>query len=302
MEFQSGAVRPIGSIEQGWSLIKDNYWMFVLMVLVMAVIYLVVAFILGLISGAITTALAAVLGIATHNSGDVARMSASVFPQIVSLVINIFTNIILFTILGVLMCGIYKGMSRVATGGAADFGDLFSEFDKIQQCLIVAVIMSVIDFVIGIIIVLIAAAIGVSAVGIMGLILKDGRPDMAVLSGVLIALLPIILISLLIGLIIRVITEFIFPLIADRNASGGEAFTLSVKAGFANFFGLAGLIIVQLLMLIAGAFACLIGMLFVAPIIFASIFAAYQSVFGRATGNYQSTPPPPPVFGNQPGY
>ena len=302
MQYQSGAVSPVGSIQDGWNMIKANYWMFVLMMLVTIIVYIIIAFILGLISGAITGVISGILGVATQNSSDAARMSAAILPQIVGQFISIFTNIILLTVVGVLTCGIFKGVARSASGGAADFGDLFSEFDKIQQGLIVAVIMSLLQFVIGIVMILIAATLGVSSIGLMSMIVKDGQLNTAIISGILITLLPVIIISIILGLALRVLTEFVYPLIADRSVSGVEAFMLSVKAGFSNFGGLLGLVILLGLMMFAGVCACLIGALFVAPIAFAATFAAYRSVFGIAGGNYQQTPPPPPVFGNQPGY
>ncbi len=83
---------------------------------------------------------------------------------------------------------------------------------------------------------------------------------------------------------------------------------LSAKSGLANFVGLLLLLILMGLMAIGGAMVCGIGLLFVAPILAATLFSAYQSVFGRSGGSYNQNPPPPPNFGagqwggNQPGY
>jgi hypothetical protein len=58
----------------------------------------------------------------------------------------------------------------------------------------------------------------------------------------------------------------------------------------------------MILMAFVGLLACLIGVLFVAPILVASLYAAFQSVFGRVGGQQNYNPPPPPNFGQQPNY
>ena len=59
MEYQSGAVRAIDSIKEGWNIIKDNYWMYVLMMLVVVIIYIALALILQVINGAVTGGISA---------------------------------------------------------------------------------------------------------------------------------------------------------------------------------------------------------------------------------------------------
>ena len=65
MEYQSGAVRPIGSIEQGWQLIKNDYFMYVAMVVVFGIILIVVSLILSTINSVITNVISAALGVAS---------------------------------------------------------------------------------------------------------------------------------------------------------------------------------------------------------------------------------------------
>ncbi len=298
MEFQSGAVRPIGSIEQGWNIIKSNYWTFFLMTLVAIIILFAAAIILGLINNGITFGISAVLGIATENSGDAGRISAVILPEIISTFISIFTNIIVLTISGALFCGIYTALSRQASGGTAEFGDLFAGFQKILPCLIVAVVMSVVQFAITIVMLLGGAAAGVSAFG-MSMLTKDGQFNPAALGGLFLVILAFAAIYIIVSLIISALTAFVYPLIAERDLSGGQALMLSVKSGFANIGGLILLLILLGFMAFGGALLCFIGIFFVAPILSAALFAAFQSVFGTSNF-YQNTPPP--FFNNQPGY
>lgn len=296
MDYQSGAVSPVGSIEKGWAIIKDDYWVFFGMTAVAFVIIIATSFLLSFISGLITNGLALAFGLATKNAGDTARISASILPQIISLIISIFTNVIVATLSGVLFCGIYAGLSRKANTGAVEFADLFSGFQKFQQCLIVAIILSLIGFVVGLVMLLGGAAIGVGAIGAGMLITADGKFNPALLGGVLIIVLVFVVISIIVQLVIATLTLFVYPLIGERNLPGAEALMLSIKSGLSNFVGLLLLVVLSFLMAIGGALACLVGVLFVAPIIYASYFAAFQSVFGGMRGGAFNTPPPPPSF------
>lgn len=305
MQYQSGAVSPTESISEGWNIIKSDYWMFFLMSLVMIVIVIAAAFILGLVSNAITFGIGTVLGISTAGSSDAVRVGASIVPQLLSMFISLFTNILVGAISGALFCGIYQALARKANTGVADFGDLFSGFQKFTACLVVAGVISIIQFIISVILLVIGAAVGVSFVGLAGLssiVGPDGQPNMGMLGGLLGMMAVFGLIYIVINLIISALTSFAYPLIGDRNLSGGQALGLSAKAGLANIGGLILLLILLGLMMFAGALACLVGILFVAPIMSAALFAAYRRVFGAGQNNYQYAPPPPPNFGNQPGY
>lgn len=301
MEFQSGAVRPVGNIQDGWAIIKDDYWTFFGMTLVAGVIVIIVAIILGTINNLITFGISAALGMATNNGGDTAKISASIVPQLISMVISLFTNIIVGALSGVLFCGIYKALSNKIDSGAANFGDLFGGFQKFSSCLIVATVVALVQFVLSLAMLLGGAALGVSVIG-SGMITRDGQLNPALFGGLFLVALAFGLIYLIINLIIGALTTFAYPLIGDRDLPGGQALTLSIKAGFANLGGLILMSILLGLMLFGGALLCLVGILFVAPIFSAAIFSAYQSVFGRAAGSFQQVPPPPPTFNNQPGY
>lgn len=302
MQFQSGAVSPVGSIQAGWNLIQNTYWTYVLMMLVMFVILIAASVILGFINNLITMAIAAAFGVTLGTLGDAGQVSAAFIPQIISMVISFFTNIIVVTISGILFCGIYSALSRTANTGAADFADLFSGFPKFQPCLIVAVVMSVIQFVLGLVTLLGGMALGVGALGLGGLITRDGQINPAAFGGFFLVALALVGITFIINLIVSALTAFVYPLIAERNLSGVEALTTSVKSGFANLGGIILLFILLGLMAIGGVFVCFIGLLFVAPVLSASVYAAFRSVFGSANGSNQYNPPPPPAFGQQPGY
>lgn len=301
MEYNSGAVSPVGSISEGWNIIKDNYWLFFGMTLVAIVIVVFAAVILGFINNLITMGIAAAFGVAAQSGSDAVNATAAIVPQLISTVISFFTNIIVITISGALFVGIYSAMSRQADTRTAEFGDLFNGFQKLVPCLIVAVIMSIIQFVISVVFLIGGAAIGISALG-AGILTRDGQLNPAIFGSLFLIIMVVAVIYLIINLIVSALTAFIYPLLADRNLSGGEAFLMSVKGGVSNIFGMILLFILLFFMSLGGVMLCVVGVLFVAPVMTASIFAAFRSVFGRPQDNRQHTPPAPPVFGQQPGY
>ena len=302
MEYQSGAVRPIGNIQEGWEMIKDDYWTYFAMTLAAFAIIIVAAIVFGLVNNVITAGLSTVFGAAAGgNPSDAARASAAIVPQIISMVISFFTNIVVGTLSGALFCGIYKSLSKKANGEYAEFGDLFGGFQKIQSCLIVAATLAVVQFVISLIGLAGGAALGFSALS-SGMLTKNGQLNPAVFGGFFLAVLAFVIVVAVVNLLISALTSFAYPLIADRDLSGGEALGLSIKSGLANIGGMLGLLILLFIMAIIGTLLCFVGVLFVAPILTAALFAAYQSVFGRTGNFYQQTPPPPPNFGGQPGY
>jgi uncharacterized membrane protein len=295
MNYQSGAVSPIENIQKGWETIKNDYWVFFGMTAVAIVIVIVASLIVGFIERIISGVISAAFGIAASNAGQVAQTSAIIIPSVISLFISFFTGIIIATIAGVLFCGLYAGFSRKANTGVAEFGDLFSAVDKIQPCLIVAVISSAIQFVLGIVMLVGGLALGIGAFS-TGMLVKDGQLNPAIFGGLLIGFLVMGITYLVISIIIGVLTTFVYPLIAERNLSGVEAFMTSVKSGMSNFVGLVLLLILTGLMAVGGVLACGVGILLVLPIIYAAIFSAYQSVFGSMKGGTFQTPPPPPSW------
>jgi hypothetical protein len=301
MEFQSGAVQPIGSIEEGWNIIKADYWLFFAMTLVILVILFTISMVLGLINNGITFAVGAAVGVATQNSGEAGKISASFTPQIISLIISFFTNIIATAITGTFICGYFNALTRKVTTGVVEFGDIFSGFSYFQPCLIVSLILSLIQFVIGAIAILIFAAFGVAAFG-TSIIGPNAKPDPNMIGALVGVGLVIFLFYFVVSIIVGICTVFAFPLVAGRRLSGFEAISLSARAGLGNAMGLLGFLLMQGLMLLGGALVLCIGILFVAPILYASLFAAYRSVFGIGNSNFNpQMPPPPPNFGNQYG-
>ncbi|HYP50003.1 MAG TPA: hypothetical protein VEQ34_03620 [Pyrinomonadaceae bacterium] len=296
MQYESRPVHPTETISEGWELIKNDYWLFFGMTLVMMLIVIAVSSVLGGVVGLIAQAVARGVGAA---AGNVAGTAAALLPQIIEQVFSIFTNLAAGVLSAMFMCGIYIALSRKASGGAADFGDLFAGFRYFLPCLLVALIYTVIQFFVGITTILIAFAFGISSFG-AEILAPGGRIEPQIFQRLIPVFLVIGLFYLIFLLIFAVLTSFVYQLIAVRNFSAMEAIMQSVRAGLKNFFGLVGLFIIQFFIALGGALLCGVGILFVLPILVAANFADYLRVFGRTTDlGAQHSPPPPPIFGNE---
>ena len=302
MEYQSGAVSPVGSIQRGWDIIKNDYWTFFLMSLVAGIILFAVSLIVGLIGNGINFAIFAAFGAVTQNAGEAGRISGTIATQIIAMGVSFITNILVFAVWGALSSGIYSSLARKVTTGQAEFGDMFAGFQNFVACLIAGAFVSLVNFVLGLLMVVVLAAFGFSIFG-LAMLGQKGQIDPAALGGLIGIIAVVAVLSIVVHLIIFALTTFIFPLIGERRLPGWDASLLGLKSGLGNLLSLMLFGVLLGLMMIGGFFACLIGILFVAPLIYASIFAAYESVLGldrRESFRYE--PPAPPTFGRQPGY
>ena len=196
-------------------------------------------------------------------------------------------------LMGPMMCGIYLALFQTRRGQPIEFGTLFKGFDYFGDSLIATLLHLV-----PMIVILVPAYIifVLFYVGfLMAMSQGGGEPNPAALLGFFGLLVVFWLIVFVLLIVLSVVFTFAYPLIVDRRLSGLEAVKLSIRAAFANFWRLLGLLLLTGLMNFAGALFCYVGALFVLPIAFSAIAAAYEQVFGL--GEFQpNLPPPPPSF------
>ncbi len=87
----------------------------------------------------------------------------------------------------------------------------------------------------------------------------------------------------LVSMAVKAVLYFALPLVADRNITAGPAMALSFAAFRKNIGGVVGLMVLQGLLAIGGALLCGIGLIFVAPVIYAAEAIAYVKVFGLSS-------------------
>ena len=195
---------------------------------------------------------------------------------------------------GPMMCGLYIALLHTRRGLPIEFGTLFKGFDYFGDAVIAAllhflpimaiIIPAYILFYVGMF-----AVVGLSAQ-------RGGEPNPAPILGFLGFAIVFWLVIVAVIIVVSVVFTFAYPLIVDRRLKGIDAVKLSIRAAWANFWRLLGMMVLSGLLNILGALLCYVGLFFVMPISFAAIAVAYEQVFGLGEVQPQPVPPPPPSF------
>jgi hypothetical protein len=97
---------------------------------------------------------------------------------------------------------------------------------------------------------------------------------------------------------LHLITGLIFPfayqLIVERKMSGWQAIKLSARASRANFGGVLGLVVLEIILGGLGVLLCCVGLFFVMPVMKGAWAVAYRQVFAAPPAE-QPGPPPFPI-------
>jgi uncharacterized membrane protein len=194
-------------------------------------------------------------------------------------------------VMGPLMCGLYLALFRARRGEPIEFGTLFKGFDYFGDAVIAALLHMIPMFAI-IIPAYILFYLGMFA---MMATSRIGEPDPGAMLGFFGVFAVVWLVIIIVLIVISVVFTFAYPLIVDRHLSGLNAVKLSIRAGWANFWRLFGLLLLSGLMVFVGALFCYVGAFFVAPIMYGAIATAYEQVFGLSDLQ-PNVPPPPPSF------
>lgn len=188
-------------------------------------------------------------------------------------------------LLGAMYCGLYYALLKKMNGQRFNFEDLFKGFNFFVPALIATLIFLIPVFLsmfitygsmFGIMFTMIDARGNVNPAAIVSLY--------AVLIGE----------GIFFGILISCIHAFVmfsYPLIAERNMGGWDAFKLSARAVWANLSGVIGLILVEFALGFVGYLACGFGLYFVFPILFAGVAVAYRKVFPAPENPNFNVPP-----------
>lgn len=179
-------------------------------------------------------------------------------------------------LIGPMMCGAYLCFLDRHRGAEVDFERLFDGFDHFVPSLIATLIMTGISLV-----VLIPALMLMFAGLTASLIFFQARgPEAAAPAIVPIGTTFLLFLGLFALLLaVSLLFLFAFPLIVDRKLSGPDALLLSARAVVRNFWGLLGLMLINVVLGIAGVLACYVGTFFVLPISFGAMTIAYRKLF-----------------------
>jgi len=202
-------------------------------------------------------------------------------------------SVINIIVSGALTCGIYIALLAQRRGENVPFSLLFEGFSRVVQTTLVTLVSTIPWFVFGIAIYLFVPLPNLTPGAENPTELINAIFNRAVIVPLVLSYTAILLVSLVFSLLLF----FALPLIADRNAPIGDALKLSVSAALNNIGGLITLLIFEILLGIAGALACGVGILFVLPVIYAANIAAYKSVFPDTEAQINNEPPRPDQYG-----
>jgi hypothetical protein len=177
---------------------------------------------------------------------------------------------------GAMTCGTFYCYLRKIDGHPVKFEDLWKGMDWFVSGLIVMlfIVVPIIFVYAGIYVPFIVAAV-------MGNNLSESEL-MGMIAGVLVVELVVVFIMVC----LHTLLMFSFPLIVDKNIGAIKAITTSARAVLKNLGGVAGLMGVNFLLVLAGYIALCIGVYFVIPVIIAGNVVAYRRVFPRTAYSY----------------
>ena len=186
-------------------------------------------------------------------------------------------------LMGPMMCGIYLCFLNRMRGERIEFGQLFKGFDYFGDS-IIAALAHVVPMM-----AIIFPLYFVFLFGFAMLAPQRGSrrtvDDPSALITFLIVMGVVFLIAFFIAMAISALFMFSYPLIVDRRLSGLNAVKTSARAVLANFGGVMGLLMLNMLLGIVGVLFCYVGAFFVMPIGLAAWAVAYRQVF-PATQTY----------------
>lgn len=200
-----------------------------------------------------------------------------------ALVGGIIGGVTMYVLAGAMICGIMIAYLKAIDGKPVVFDDLWKGMNYFGPGLVVILLIVVPAFAyyIFVYITLIAAMLGGAQGGEAGMV------------GALVVIGVIDLIVLIAMVCFHTLLTFSFPLIVDRNLGAIEAMKTSARAVWHNLGGIAGMVVVNFVLLFLGYLALCIGLYFVIPIMIAGNVVAYRRVFPSLEMRADMNPPPP---------
>jgi uncharacterized membrane protein len=194
-------------------------------------------------------------------------------------------------LIGPMIVGINLCFLRKMRGEPVEFGHLFKGFDYFAQSLIAALLQMIPMVIVMVPLYIIMFAFMMISVPRGGQMSSDESATFALTFLGFYVVFIVVMIAVV--AIVTIFFMFAFPLIADRNLSGVDAVKLSIKAAWANFGGVCGLVLICVGLGILGVLACYVGALLVMPVSLAAYAVAYRRVFPESLQNFAPPPPPP---------
>lgn len=182
-------------------------------------------------------------------------------------------------LMGPMYCGIYLCYIHHRRGEEISFNLLFTGFDYFLESLIASlVMMAAIGAAVMVVLlptyaIFIGMSIGFGAAGGHG----QPGPEMGLIMFGLMAFVWLVVMVFMV--VAGALLAFVFPLMVDRNMKAIPAIKTSVKAGWTNFGGMIGLMLLIGLLTTLASMCCYVPYFLVLPIAIGGVYAAYLKVF-----------------------
>jgi hypothetical protein len=185
-----------------------------------------------------------------------------------------------FLITGIVHAGLYWFFLKWIRGSKAELGDVFAGFQRQPGQLILA------SLVMGIVPVIVIFVVGLPFwipffAGIIGSASTGTDPGNLLAHLGWLGCLGMG-IGCLVAFALYVLWMFAYPLIIDKGLKFWPAMELSRKVVMKSFFGYLWLNVLCGLIAMLGILACIVGVIFVAPVCAGAIAYAYEDTFGRS--------------------
>ena len=208
----------------------------------------------------------------------------------ISLVGALIAGVSFYVLIGPMVCGIFYCYLKQIDHQKVVFDDLWKGFGFFWPSLgvTIAIVVPMVGFML---LMFLTIYLPIITAAVMG-----NKADGGILLGTFAVGLVIDFVVAIIMMCIHSLLMFAFPLIVDRGLSSWDAMKLSARAVMKNLGGIAGLIFVNIGLVLVGELACGVGVYLVIPVITATNVVAYRKVFPSNT-TYNFGPPPPNAYG-----
>lgn len=201
----------------------------------------------------------------------------------ICLVAMLIGSIVPFYVLfGPMLCGVHMCFDDRARGSKTNFERLFSGFDFFLPSFL-AILVVVLTMLVVLMPIMILMFVGFFVI----LAAANGNEDfIAFAFGI--GMLPSIILLSVISTVLYVPFLFIFALIVDQRMTAWEAVKTSWSGARKNFWGLCGMTILYVVIVVIGSIPCYLPTIFLLPLLFGAHYLVYRDIFPNA-----STPYPP---------
>jgi len=160
---------------------------------------------------------------------------------------------------GPAMCGIYLCLLTRLLNLPVSFNTLFKGFDYFLQSFIATLIMIAVAMVFMVPLMIVYFIAFFSLIAAQAPQARNAPPNEEFLWSFVSLYAVFIPTTMVISMAIHALFLFTYPLTVDRELTGVEAVKLSMRAAFGNFFGVAGLILLTVVLSLLGVMAATSG-------------------------------------------